>query len=79
MEDEEYPEDPSIIRVKVESFMQYLKPNPEIRGYTVISVTEYHFGGNLPTSIILSNAIPKGAKNWQKLQGIIENDVKKRI
>ena len=50
-----------MIRVKVESFMIYLKPNPEIRGYTVISMTEYHFGGNLPNSIILNNAIPKGA------------------
>lgn len=70
MEDEEYPED-NATRIKVESFMQFLKPNPEIRGYTCISMMEYHFGGNLPNSIILSNAIPKGVKNWQKLQSII--------
>ena len=79
VEDEDYPEEAGLTRVKVESFMIYLKPNPEIRGYTLITMNEYHFGGNLPNSIILSNAIPKGAKTWQKLQSIIQKNKRDQI
>jgi hypothetical protein len=64
VEDDEYPVVPGLIRVQIESFMQYLKPNPEIRGYTVIAISEFNFGGNLPNSVIIANSIPKGVKNW---------------
>jgi len=48
VEDEEYPESEKIVRMKIESSMSFLKPNPEIRGYTAIVQNEYFFGGNLP-------------------------------
>ena len=37
--------------------MNVFKPNPSIRGYTVIIDSEFNFGGNLPASIVAGASV----------------------
>ena len=51
-EDEEFPVTSKQLRVNMPYSMYMFKPNPSIRGYTVIIDSEFNFGGNLPNSIV---------------------------
>tara|TARA_B110000285_G_C14694060_1_gene410398 strand:- start:142 stop:285 length:144 start_codon:yes stop_codon:yes gene_type:complete len=47
--------------------MIYLKPNPEINGYTAIFDTNFEYGGSVPMGIVGSKACPNFVKHWVKL------------
>jgi hypothetical protein len=56
-EDDEFPETPKQLRVNMPFSMNVFKPNPSIRGYTVIIDSEFNFGGNLPASIVAGASV----------------------
>ena len=53
VEDDDYPVKSGLIRIQVPRNLVYLKPNPEIRGYTMIIHNEFQFGGNIPNSLVV--------------------------
>ena len=59
--------------------MIYLKPNPEINGYTAIFDTNFEYGGSVPMGIAGSKACPNFVKHWVKLQKVFFDTTAERV
>lgn len=57
VEDDEVPLKNGLLRIDVVCNFVFVKPNPEIRGYTMIIDNEFNFGGNIPSSMVLSRQV----------------------
>jgi len=68
-----------MLRAQIHLNVFFLKPNPEIRGYTIITDIEFNIGGSLPNSLVQSASLSKTLKNWMIFNKLIERDVKIRL
>jgi hypothetical protein len=57
----------------------YFKQNPEINGITVVSETNFNYGGTLPVSVVAAKACPKGVIAWAKLQKQLDKQSNERM
>lgn len=76
MEDDDVPTKNGLIRIEVVRNLVFLKPNPEIRGYTMIIHNEFQFGGNIPNSMVLSKQLEGSTKGLTTFQKLVEERVK---
>ena len=66
-------------RSEVTCHMLFLKPNPEINGYTAIVDTNFAYGGQVPMGIVGSKACPTFVKHWIKLQKAVFDSTEERL
>ena len=71
VEDDDVPLRSGIIRIEVIQNLVFLKPNPEIRGYTMITHNEFQFGGNIPSSLVVSKQLEGSGKELAKFQLLV--------
>ena len=78
VDDEDTPEKPKTTRAKFYNNIYFFKPNPEIRGYTMINDQELTVMGSIPNSMV-SAAYSVGAlKANTEFYKVIEADARAR-
>lgn len=78
VEDDDVPVKNGLIRLEVICNMAFLKPNPEIRGYTLMIDNEFSFGGNIPNNMVLNKQLEGSVKGYALFQKCVEDAVKER-
>ena len=77
--DDEIPEEEKSSRAQIMSNIYFFKPNPEIRGYTMINDQELNGMGTIPNSIVTSAYLDGAIKANTEFYKCIEADAQLRM